>query len=685
MTKFDGWKKAYAILLLCAAMAIASPAQTLTTLVSFDGTNGATPSAGLVQGTDGNFYGTTALGGANGGGTVFKMTPSGTLTTLYSFCAQTGCTDGTEPLAGLVQATNGNFYGTTFEGGDLTCSSTGCGTVFEITPGGTLTTLHSFDGANNDGEFPSAGLVQATNGNLYGTTSGGDLTCTGPHPIDCGSVFEITPAGTLTTLYSFPGSDGAEPMAGLVQGTDGNFYGTTFVGGTNGGSSGTVFEITPGGTLTTLHSFDGADGAGPLGLVLATNGNFYGITSGGGANNNNCNNGDCGTVFEITPAGTLTTLYSFGATGGGYTGNYPDGLVQGTDGNFYGTTVTGAANGGGEGTIFEITPGGTLTVLYSFDGTDGEFPKGGLLQATNGNFYGTTYGNSTSGSSGNCSAEYCGTVFSLSVAPTIAATPSFSAPSGTYTSAQSVTISDATSGATIYYTTNGTTPTTASTVYTGAITVDSTETLEAIAAASGYSNSPVATATYTINLPPADFQLSVNPSALTIVAGQSGKATFTVTPENGFNSQVSFACSGLPAEASCSFDPTAVTPNGAAATSTLTISTTAASSAMRVPIAPSQRPVYALLLPSLAMIFGIAAGRRRALRGVRLLGLLILLMVASGLPSCGGGSGSSGSGGNNGGGNPGTPAGTDTVSVSASTSGSGAINHTATLTITITQ
>jgi len=353
----------------------ASPAQILTTLYSFcsqdNCADGAGPYAGLVQSTDGNFYGITWVGGAYNQGTVFKITFSGTLSTLYSFCSQANCADGANPAGGLVQANDGNFYGTTADGGDRSNCYPGCGTVFKITSGGTLTTLHSFDGT--DGSYPTAGLVQSTDGNIYGTTDYGGASdnCT----FGCGTVFKITPSGTLTALHSFSGSDGYYP-GGLVQASDGNFYGTTV------GGNGTVFKITPSGTLTTLHSFSGDDGYFPTGLVQASDGNFYGTTQAGGANDK-CYDG-CGTVFEITHSGMLTTLHSFSG-GDGY---YPAGLIQATDGSFYGTTTEGGAYG--NGTVFGITPSGALTTLHSFDGSDGA-PPAGFIQATDGNFYGTTY------------------------------------------------------------------------------------------------------------------------------------------------------------------------------------------------------------------------------------------------------------------------------------------------------
>jgi len=388
-----------AVLVSAVIAAQVAQAQSLTTLYSFCSQGGCTdgtyPNGGLVQATDGNLYGTTATGGANGVGTVFKITPSGTLTTLHSFNG----TDGWGPFAGLVQATNGNFYGTTVKGGaNHVCDSAGDGTVFKITPSGTLTTLHSFN--CTDGAYPYAGLVQASNGDFYGTTEAGGAS------IILGTVFKITPSGTLTTLHSFDGTDGATPMGTLIQGTDGNFYGTTL---TN-----TVFKITPSGTLTTLHWFAGppTDGADPYaGVVQASDGNFYGTTTGGGASSSACPSG-CGTVFKMTPSGTLTTLHSFDSTDG----VSPEAaLLQATDGDLYGTTFEGGTNancavGGCVGTIFKITPRGTLTTLYNFcpqtGCLDGGFPVAALIQDTNGSLYGTT---TLGGADGD------GTVFSLAV------------------------------------------------------------------------------------------------------------------------------------------------------------------------------------------------------------------------------------------------------------------------------
>jgi uncharacterized repeat protein (TIGR03803 family) len=373
--------------------AAALPAQSFTTLFNFFGgaTNGSNPVAPLIQSIDGNLYGTTQQGGPNcfdygpnGCGTVFKMTPGGTLTTLYYFCALANCTDGAGPN-GLVQAGDGVFYGTTINGG----AAGGWGTVFQITAAGKLTTLYTFcaSGTCTDGGGPS-GLVQGANGDFYGTTDNG-----GAHGM--GSVFKFSRSGGLTTLYSFCALancvDGSDPKSGVVQGAGGNFYGTTNEGGAYGWGS--VFGIAPDGALTTLYSFCAStppssstyncpDGSSPNGLAAVSNGDFYGTTYNGGSDNT-CYYG-CGTVFQITPGGALATLHSFVMTDGA---NPFSQLVQGTDEDFFGTTIEGGANS--HGTVFRIRPNGTLTTLHSFAGTDGSNPEG-LVQDTNGSFYGTT-------------------------------------------------------------------------------------------------------------------------------------------------------------------------------------------------------------------------------------------------------------------------------------------------------
>ena len=353
--------------LLCTLIPRAACAQTFTTLANFAGTNGASPYFGvLAQGTDGNLYGTTSAGGAHGKGTVFKITPTGTLTTLYSFCAQSKCTDGSTPYGGLALGTDGNFYGTTELGG--TGVEGGQGTVFKITPAGKLTTLVSFNYHN--GANPYDSLLLANDGNFYGTTESG-----GTHLL--GTVFKITPQGVLTALHSFNQTDGAEPEAPLIQASDGNFYGTTYNGGSGG--YGTVFKITPSGTLTNLHTFnDDTEGRAIVsGLVEGADGNFFGTASLGGPSG-------YGTIYMITSTGTLTVLHSFDESDG----SAPNQLLLATDGNFYGTTISSGS--AGDGTIFEFTPQGVLTTLHDFSGTDGALPFAGVAQATNGTFYGTT-------------------------------------------------------------------------------------------------------------------------------------------------------------------------------------------------------------------------------------------------------------------------------------------------------
>ncbi|MGB6486433.1 MAG: choice-of-anchor tandem repeat GloVer-containing protein [Steroidobacteraceae bacterium] len=353
--------------------------------------DGSNPSSGLIQGRDGSFYGTTAAGGQFNEGTVYRITPDGDETVLYSFAG--GVSDGADPSGALIESSDGNFYGTTIGGGVGQCpgpepvSYNGppppCGTVFEVTPEGGEAVLHYFSGTTDGGQ-PTGGLLQGSNGSFYGTTDEGT-----------GTVFTITPAGDETVLYSFPepGSNGSIPSS-LVQGTDGDFYGTTDIGGSS--TYGTIFQITPAGTETVLHSFNGGtDGELPsAALVVGSDGNFYGTTPFGGLSANPapiCDRG-CGTVFMITPTGVETVLYAF--AGGTADGANPYGaLIQASDGNFYGTTGSGGmANCGvGCGTVFKITPTGVETVLYAFAGgnTDGASPSS-VVQGSDGNFYGTT-------------------------------------------------------------------------------------------------------------------------------------------------------------------------------------------------------------------------------------------------------------------------------------------------------
>jgi uncharacterized repeat protein (TIGR03803 family) len=367
--------------LILSAASIGSSAQTFRVLANFNGTNGANPDPKpIVQGTDGNLYSTSPNGGLYGYGTAFKMTPQGELTVLHNFCELPACADGAFPGPGVVLGADRNFYGVAGGGAN------NLGEVFRITAAGVLTVLHSFD--STDGAYPNSNLVQGADGSFYGTTvEGGNLSsCSGF--LGCGSVFKITPGGVFTSLHNFCNqtncTDGAITWDGLALGDDGNLYGGTWQGGAN--NLGTIYKITPEGAFTTLYSFCAANscagGDNPLWLSLGNDGNFYGTTYSGGANG-------VGAIFKITPKGAVTTLYSFCAQTGCSDGSSPrGGLRLGSDGNFYGTTYFGGANALNDGTAFKITLTGTLTTLHSFDGTDGANPVGGIGQDTRGIFYG---------------------------------------------------------------------------------------------------------------------------------------------------------------------------------------------------------------------------------------------------------------------------------------------------------
>ncbi len=400
-------KRGCLAVVLFGITAMTLAAQRFTTLLDFNGADGANPSVALIQGTDGNFYGTAATGGISNNicvlescGTVFRIDRAGTLTTLYRFCPQPQCADGSYPNGNLIQGADGDFYGTTAFGG-----TNNGGTIFKLTPQGELTTLYRFCASTGcpDGQAP-VGLTQSSNGDLYGVTENGGNACY--YPTGCGTLFRLSPSGLFTQLYSFCPqagcADGAIPVAGLVEAFDGNFYGTTGGGGlTNcsGYGCGTVFRMTPHGSVTTIYEFCSLpgclDGAGPgAALISAPGGNFYGTTQIGGSS---ANQYASGTVFRITPRGSLTTLYNFCVDAPPNTcpdGEQPLGLLRANDGNLYGPTDFGGEYN--EATLFRVTPTGTLTTLHQFCPDNLPCPDGArsvtpLLQATNGNLYGTTY------------------------------------------------------------------------------------------------------------------------------------------------------------------------------------------------------------------------------------------------------------------------------------------------------
>ncbi len=405
---------------------VAQGSGTITTLASFNGTNGANPDAGLIMDSGGNLYGTASAGGAKKFGAVFELAHgSGAITTLGSFntplaskplstlimdssgnlygtmegigdggvfelakgsatittLARFNGANGENPYAGVAMDSSGNVYGTTYKGG-----AESFGTVFELAQGsGTITSLASFNFPN--GFSPYGGVIVDSSGNLYGTTDGGGAT-------NHGTVFEVASgSGTITTLASFNGTNGAGSVAPLIMDSDGNLYGTAG-GGASG--DGTVFELAQGsGTITMLASFNGTSGQPAEGaLIMDSGGNLYGTTAYGGASSD-------GTVFELAKgSGTITTLASFNGSDGS---DLEAGLVLDSSGNLYGTAETGGASG--DGTVFELVHGsGTITTLASFNGTDGQYPYGGLIMDSSGNLYGPTiYGG----------ASNDGTVFEL--------------------------------------------------------------------------------------------------------------------------------------------------------------------------------------------------------------------------------------------------------------------------------
>ena len=370
---------------------VVPPLGGLTNIYFFNGTNGDDPETGLILGADGNFYGTTRHGGVLYQGTVFKLTPDGTLSTVYTFtnCNPGGC----EPIM-LIQGSDGNLYGMANGGIYYSSFSINGGLAYRVSPGGAFNIVHTFtypgEGAPTAGDRP----VQTADGNFYGVTGNGGANYNAKdqygNTVACGTVYRMDTNGNLTTLFSFSGGNGCNPTGPLMQGSDGNLYGTTLGGIGFAGLTarsiysgyGTIFRMTTNGDLTTLVYFNGNNGDTPSdnGLVQGNDGNLYGTTEYGGTNG-------YGTVFKLTTNGTLTTLHSFTGGNDGYLPYCT--MIQAADGNFYGTTLYGGTNN--LGTVFEITTNGSFTSLISFDQTHGAYPaRVKLAPDGNGNLYGTT-------------------------------------------------------------------------------------------------------------------------------------------------------------------------------------------------------------------------------------------------------------------------------------------------------
>jgi uncharacterized repeat protein (TIGR03803 family) len=365
----------WATTILCPLLSLA---QTVVPVYSFTGTNSSgNPGLGApAQGRNGRLYGTTY--GPNGtDGSVFAITTSGRETQPLAFGS-----DGTNPGGGLTLGGDGYFYGTTVFGG-----SSGNGVLFKLSPNGVYTVLHEFLGST-DGANPDAAPIQASDSNFYGTTVGTNGAST---------VYRYETNGTFTTILNLNQTQGGDVIAPLIQGTDGNLYGTASEGGSATLGCGTIFKLSTSGEVLWTYAFSCSNGGQqPFApLLQGSDGNFYGTTIAGG------NSANCGTVFKLDQNGNVTTLYAFKNIPDG--ANPEAGLTQGTDGDLYGTTGYGGKNNGG--TLFQLSTTGVHRILYYF-GTRGETSIAALTQDTNGIFYGTTYAGGRSG---------FGTVYSLNM------------------------------------------------------------------------------------------------------------------------------------------------------------------------------------------------------------------------------------------------------------------------------
>ena len=406
MTYRRAWGRFALIILLALMTCRPGKGQTFSVLHIFEGTDGASPSSPLLRDSVGNLYGAAALGGdlncnaPYGCGLIFMLDPSGNEIVLYVF---SDFSKGLRPLGALVRDASGNLYGTTSAGGDASCQAgAGCGVVFELDSNGNETVLHTFTGGA-DGGIPD-GLTRDAEGNFYGTTElGGDLSCNSPN--GCGLVFKLDATGNETVLHAFKGGpDGLFPISGVIRDFAGNLYGTTFEGGAH--RHGTVFKVDAAGVNTILYNFGLTRQSGfyPVqGLVGDAQGNLYGSTPYGNAYGS-------GFVFRLNArTGQEAPVYSFGAAGELDAASPRATLIRDVEGNLYGTTLLGGANA--DGTVFVITVDGAETILHEFGETDGIGPQTALLRDASGNLYGAT----PNGGDLGCNPPYgCGVVFEMS-------------------------------------------------------------------------------------------------------------------------------------------------------------------------------------------------------------------------------------------------------------------------------